>query len=179
MATSSLTWLFFTPLLFSLAAFATRLLKHHRRQAAEAIHLLSISLVFILVCIVISQVMASGEVTAFNQWLHVDMLGAIFLAIIGLIGLLAGIYSIGYIRHDMETGEIDDRRVSIYYGLFNFFIFTMLLSVTSNNIIMMWVAIEATTLSSAFLVGIYGNRSSLEAAWKYVVICTVGVAFGF
>ena len=54
----------------------------------------------------------------------------------------------------------------------------MLLVVTANNIIMMWVAIEATTLGSAFLVGIYQHRSSLEAAWKYVIICTVGVAFG-
>ena len=54
----------------------------------------------------------------------------------------------------------------------------MLLVVTANNIIMMWVAVEATTLGSAFLVGIYGHRSSLEAAWKYVMICTVGVAFG-
>ena len=54
----------------------------------------------------------------------------------------------------------------------------MLLTVTANNIIIMWVAVEATTLGSAFLVGIYGHRSSLEAAWKYVMICTVGVAFG-
>lgn len=53
----------------------------------------------------------------------------------------------------------------------------MLLVVTSNNLIVMWAAIEATTLSSAFLVGIYGQRSSLEAAWKYIIICTVGVAF--
>jgi len=54
----------------------------------------------------------------------------------------------------------------------------MMLAVTSNNLIMMWVAIEATTLTSVFLVGFYGRRTSLEAAWKYVVICTVGVAFG-
>ena len=54
----------------------------------------------------------------------------------------------------------------------------MLLAITSNNLILMWAAIEATTLSSAFLVGIYGQRSSLEAAWKYIIICSVGVAFG-
>ncbi|MEZ2696247.1 hydrogenase 4 subunit F, partial [Hafnia alvei] len=65
-----------------------------------------------------------------------------------------------------------------YYGFFHLFLFTMLLVVTSNNLILMWAAIEATTLSSAFLVGIYGQRSSLEAAWKYIIICTVGVAFG-
>ena len=74
--------------------------------------------------------------------------------------------------------SLPNHRLSFYYGLFSLFLFTMLLVVTSNNIIMMWVAVEATTLGSAFLVGIYGQRSSLEAAWKYVIICTVGVAFG-
>jgi hydrogenase-4 component F len=54
----------------------------------------------------------------------------------------------------------------------------MTVAATSNNIILMWVAIEGTTLSSAFLVGFYGDRPALEAAWKYVVICTVGVGFG-
>jgi hydrogenase-4 component F len=91
---------------------------------------------------------------------------------------LVGLYSIGYTRHDLQTGEFDNNKLSTYYGLFNLFLFTMLLVVTANNIIMMWVAVEATTLGSAFLVGIYGHRSSLEAAWKYIIICTVGVAFG-
>jgi hydrogenase-4 component F len=178
METSFLTWLLFTPLLLSLATFAARWLGRYMRLVAETIHLVSVTLVFVLALIVIGQVMVSGEVMAINNWLHVDMLGAIFLLIVGLVGFLAGIYSIGYIRHDLQIGEFDDRRLTTYYGLFSFFTFTMLLAVTSNNIIMMWVAIEATTLSSAFLVGIYGNRSALEAAWKYVIICTVGVAFG-
>ena len=120
----------------------------------------------------------SGSLLALGGWLHVDALGAVFLLIIGVVGFLAGIYSIGYARHDFETGELDLVRLTVYYGLFNLFLFTMLLVVTANNIIMMWVAIEATTLGSAFLVGIYQHRSSLEAAWKYVIICTVGVAFG-
>ena len=54
----------------------------------------------------------------------------------------------------------------------------MTLSATSNNIILMWVSIEGTTLSSAFLVGFYQDKPALEAAWKYVIICTVGVGFG-
>ncbi len=107
-----------------------------------------------------------------------DALAAVFLLIIGVVGFLAGIYSIGYTRHDLETGEFDLNRLTVYYGLFNLFLFTMLLVVTANNIFMMWVAVEATTLGSAFLVGIYQHRSSLEAAWKYIIICTVGVAFG-
>ena len=75
-------------------------------------------------------------------------------------------------------GELSPVTLCDYYGFFHLFLFTMLLVVTSNNLIVMWAAIEATTLSSAFLVGIYGQRSSLEAAWKYIIICTVGVAFG-
>jgi hydrogenase-4 component F len=50
--------------------------------------------------------------------------------------------------------------------------------VISNNVILMWVAVEATTIGSTFLVGMYGQRTSLEAAWKYIIICSVGVAFG-
>lgn len=69
-------------------------------------------------------------------------------------------------------------RLAGFYAIFQLFLFTMLLAVTANNVIMMWVAVEATTLGSAFLMGFYGQRSSLEAAWKYMVICTVGVAFG-
>ena len=95
----------------------------------------------------------------------------------GLVGFPCILYSIGY-SDDLEIGELDTSRLTAYYGLFHFFFFTMLLAVTSNNIIIMWVAIEATTLSSAFLVGIYGTRPALEVALKYVVICTVGVAFG-
>jgi hydrogenase-4 component F len=123
-------------------------------------------------------VLQSGPISGLGNWLHLDALGTIFLLIIGVVGFLVGIYSIGYTRHEMETGEFDTAKLSFYYGLFNLFLFTMLLVVTSNNIIMMWVALEATTLGSAFLVGIYGHRSSLEAAWKYIIICTVGVAFG-
>jgi hydrogenase-4 component F len=178
MGISSLVSLLCIPFLFSLLIFVTRWLGRAKRIIAEAIHIISITLVLCLALVVIGEVMSSGEVIALNQWLRVDTLGALFLLIIAVIGFLAGIYSLGYIRHDIKTGMLDDTRLTVFYGLYNFFLFTMILSVASNNIIMMWVAIEATTLSSVFLVGIYGTHSALEAAWKYVIICTVGVAFG-
>jgi hydrogenase-4 component F len=73
---------------------------------------------------------------------------------------------------------VNRARVGTYYGFYHLFLLTMTLAATSNNLLLMWVSIEATTLSSAFLVGFYGDKSSLEAAWKYIVICTVGVGFG-
>jgi hydrogenase-4 component F len=173
-----LTWLLLVPLIFSLLAFAARWLGSMTRFLVEAAHLVSISLVLVLSLRTVRAVLAAGPVFSLGDWLHVDALGAVFLLIIGVVGFLVGLYSIGYTRHDLATGALDDGRLSTYYGLFNLFLFTMLLVVTANNIIMMWVAVEATTLGSAFLVGIYGQHASLEAAWKYVIICTVGVAFG-
>lgn len=176
--TTVLTWLLLIPLIFSLVAFAARWLGSMGRILVEAAHLVSVTLVLILSLSTVNAVLVSGSIFGMNHWLHVDALSAIFLLIIGVVGFLVGIYSIGYTRHDLQMGELDESKLSLYYGLFNLFLFTMLLVVTANNIIMMWVAVEATTLGSAFLVGIYGRRSSLEAAWKYIMICTVGVAFG-
>ena len=178
MESAFLIWLLVTPLIASLVAIPANWIGRNTRPVLEIVHMLSVAVVLILVLIVAGQVLAFGEVSALDHWLRVDALGAIFVLIVGLVSFLAGLYSIGYTRHDLETGELDMRRLTAYYSLFHFFFFTMLLAVTSNNIIIMWVAIEATTLSSAFLVGMYGTRPALEAAWKYVVICTVGVAFG-
>jgi hydrogenase-4 component F len=178
MYTTSLIWLLLTPLFLSLVAFALPWSGRAAARSVEIVHVLSVTIVFILTLIVVSGVLTQGVVVALNDWFHVDALAAIFLLIIGVVGFLVGVYSIGYIRNDLQNGELKESQVSLYYGLFELFLFTMLLVVTANNIIMMWVAVEATTLGSAFLVGIYGHRSSLEAAWKYVMICTVGVAFG-
>lgn len=147
-------------------------------KAIEVVHLASISVVLALALSLVGLTMAGENVSAFGNWLYIDPLAAIFVGLIGIVGMLTGLYAIGYIRHDVATGQLTPQKHKIFYGFFNFFVFTMLLAVTSNNIVMMWVAIEATTLGSAFLVGLYGKRSSLEAAWKYVIICTVGVAFG-
>ena len=173
-----LIWLLVIPLIATLVGILARWFGRASRPILEIGNMLSVSVVLVLVLIVAGQVLAHGEVRALNHWLRMDAMGAIFVVIVGLVGFLAGIYSIGYTRHDVRIGQMTARQLPTYYSLFHFFFFTMLLAVTSNNIIIMWVAIEATTLSSAFLVGMYGTRPALEAAWKYVVICTVGVAFG-
>ena len=178
METTYLTWLLLTPLTFSVIAFASRWLGTATRFLAQAAHLISVILVLVLSLLAVSAISVSGPILALGGWLHLDSLGAVFLLIIGVVGFLVGIYSIGYTRHDLETGEFDNNKLSTYYGLFNLFSFSMLLVVIANNIIMMWLAVEATTLGSAFLVSIYGHRASLEAAWKYIIICTVGVSFG-
>ena len=149
------------------------------RQAYEAIHVVSLAGVLVMALILVVGIMSSGEpADALGIWFHLDALGCVFVALIGVIGFLTGLYSLPYIRHDVEEGAMGPGQVKQYYVFFNLFVFTMLVVSMSNNIIMMWVGIEATTLSTVFLVGAYNRKLSLEAAWKYVIVCTAGVAFG-
>ncbi len=149
------------------------------QSAYETVHVLAIGVVCLAALCLVVNVMSTGEtVEALGLWFHLDALGAVFVALIGVVGLLTGIYSLAYIRHDAETGKMAPGQVKRYYAFFDLFIFTMLLAVLSNNIIMMWASIEATTLATVFLVGAYDTKLSLEAAWKYIIVCTAGVAFG-
>ncbi len=172
------TLLLLTPLLVSALCFACRLSGNAARTLVTVVHSLGITLLLIVALWTVADAVQEGEIFAAHRWLHIDSLSGLFLSLLGIIGFLTGLYSIGYMRHEVDHGEISVATLCYYYGFFHLFLFTMLLVVTSNNLIVMWAAIEATTLSSAFLVGIYGQRSSLEAAWKYIIICTVGVAFG-
>src|SRR5476649_935347 len=176
--TAVLLLLLITPLVFSLLAFACRLLGGAARGVVTGLHTLGIAALLLESLWVVCLVMSQGKLLAAHSWLYIDSLGALFLAILGIIGFITGLYSIGYMRHEVDNEEISVATLCQYYGFFHLFLFTMLLVVSSNNLILMWAAVEATTLSSAFLVGLYGQRSSLEAAWKYIIICTVGVAFG-
>lgn len=123
------------------------------------------------------KVFSQGTIIAYKRFIYIDALSAYIIIIVAIIGLLSGLYSIGYTGHEVKAGELPIRRLKIYFFLFYIFIFTMLAVVITNNLGIMWVAIEATTLASALLVAFYDHKSSLEAAWKYVLICTVGIIF--
>ncbi|PJG83080.1 hydrogenase 4 subunit F [Caviibacterium pharyngocola] len=168
--------LLLAPLCVSIACFATIKLKNPK--ICTALHLTGLVLLFIFSMKVIAGVLSQGTLIALNNWIYIDALSAIFIGLIGIVGVLAGVYSVGYINTELARGHLDERGNHLYHGFLHLFFFTMLLSVTTNNVILMWVGIEATTLSSAFLVGIYAHRTALEAAWKYIIICSVGVAFG-
>ncbi len=107
---------------------------------------------------------------------YIDQLSALMFLIISFIGFLTIIYSIPYLRHEHEGGDVSQNMVRFYYTSLFMFIFTMVMVVVSNNLGVVWIAVEATTLVSAFLVGFYNKGTSLEAAWKYLVICSVGIA---
>jgi hydrogenase-4 component F len=106
---------------------------------------------------------------------YVDPLSVILLDIVLAIGFLTSIYTIGYIETEIRQGELQPERVQLLYILINAFILTMILALTVSNMGVMWIAIEATTLASVFLVGFHNGKSATEAAWKYIIICSVGI----
>ncbi len=139
----------------------------------------SASICLIIVAVLITrQVMLWGKVeySSLGGIFYLDALSIIVLDIVLIIGLMASIYSVGYMEEEIKQGKIKIGRLKIYYILMYSFIFTMILALTVKNMGIMWIAIEATTLASAFLVGFYNDRYALEAAWKYVIICSVGIA---
>ncbi|MBE6472622.1 MAG: hydrogenase 4 subunit F [Coriobacteriaceae bacterium] len=148
-------------------------------KAYAALHGINVVAVLALSFAAIAGVVGSGEIaTALGGWFRLDQLSCIFVGLIGFIGCMTGLYAISYIGHDVRRGAMTAGKVKQFYLFFSLFIFTMLVAALSNNIFMMWVAVEATTLSTIFLVGAYDAKPSLEAAWKYAIVCMSGVAFG-
>ncbi|MBK5252006.1 MAG: hydrogenase 4 subunit F [Peptostreptococcaceae bacterium] len=120
----------------------------------------------------------NGVYSLMNGMIVVDSLNYIQLVLISTVSLIVSLYSRGYINHEIEEKKIDAFYAKIYYFLFNLFILSMLVVVLSANILLMWMGLEATTLSTAFLIGFNRHELSLEAAWKYIIICSVGIALG-
>lgn len=150
-------------------------------KQARTLHTISmgISLLMLLVASYCTHaVMTTGTLTysIFNGLFLIDSLSIIILDIVTFIYFLTSIYSIGYLQAEVRDGKIGEEKLRLYYILMYVFLFAMVLALTVNNIGILWVAIEATTLASAFLVGFQNDRNSLEAAWKYIIICSVGIA---
>ncbi|SHO56486.1 hydrogenase 4 subunit F [Vibrio quintilis] len=173
-----LPYLFGIPFAAATVGLVCACIQSASHRIASFAHVISVVATWIISWMLALQVFEQGAMHSAGEWLLLDGLSALFLGVLGLVALMTGIHSLGYIGHEYKHGELSGRQVSVYYGLFSLFLGCMLVALTANNIIMMWVAIEATTVSSVFLVGIYDQRTSLEAAWKYIMQCSVVVAFG-
>jgi hydrogenase-4 component F len=145
-------------------------------RVTELLNLLGVSLCFMLSILLMADITRGMPRYDFNGFIYVDTLGGFFLCITLLISLAVSLYSISYMRQAVEKTEID-KHLSRYYLLLNLFIFAMIMSTTTGNLGVLWISIEATTLVSTFLVGFYNERTSIEAAWKYIMLCTVGITF--
>lgn len=114
----------------------------------------------------------------FDNMIYIDSLSLIQLFIITTVSFITSIYSYRYIKTEIEEKLISIKKARIYYLLFLIFVFSMIFLSISNNIMGMWIGLEATTLSTAFLIGFNSNKLALEAAWKYIIICSIGIGIG-
>jgi hydrogenase-4 component F len=139
-----------------------------------------LSAVTVLLCpVVLGFRVGSGAQLALGGLLRADALTVTMLIVIGLVGTLATGAGISYIDAELEHAHINKRGARLYGVLTPAFLTAMVVAVCANNIGVVWVAIEATTVITAFLVGHRRTRAALEATWKYVVICSVGIAVAF
>jgi hydrogenase-4 component F len=125
------------------------------------------------------RVLDDGPVIALGQLLRADALSAFMVIVIGIVALIATVYGVGYVRAELDHGHTTTKGARIYGSLVQVFVAAMLTAVLADNLGVLWVAVEATTIATAFLVGHRRTRESLEASWKYVVIGSVGVALAF
>lgn len=124
------------------------------------------------------------DVIAYGQYsytshLSVDSLGLVLMAVLAISNFSASWYSCSYLKKEMEKEIIGFTRVKQYFILLHLFVFAMFLAIITTNPIIMWISIEATTLSTAFLISFYNKPTSMEAAWKYLIINSVGLLLGF
>lgn len=112
-----------------------------------------------------------------NNYLFVDDLNIVFIVLNTFVGFTASVFSASYIAHEIEIGRLTTANLRFYHAMYQIMMFGMNLAFVANNIGLMWVAVELATLTTVVMVGIYRTHEALEAAWKYFLLGSVGIAF--
>ena len=109
-------------------------------------------------------------------FLVVDDVNVVFIVLNAFVGLTTSIFSAGYIAHEVEIGRLTPTTIRFYHAMYQGLMAAMNLALVANNVGLMWVAVEIATLTTVLMVGIYRTPESLEAAWKYFILGSVGIA---
>jgi len=131
---------------------------------------------FIAACVLTAEVVRGGPQLLWNREFYVDALNVFLVTLTAFVGLTTAIFSRPYMRIERDHGKMTPPRLRLYHSMYQLFSFTMLLALTTNNLGIVWVAMEAATLTTVLLVSVYRTAASLEAAWKYFILCGVGIA---
>jgi hydrogenase-4 component F len=106
----------------------------------------------------------------------VDDLNRVFIVLNTFVGFTASVFSATYIAHELETGRLTPTHLRFYHAMYQALLFSMNLALVANNVGLMWVAIELATLTTVLMVGLYRTQEAIEAAWKYFILGSVGIA---
>ena len=109
----------------------------------------------------------------------IDDFNIYLIVLTTFIGFTTAIFSASYIGHELETGRLTPTFLRFYHALYQAMLCAMNVALTANNIGLLWVGVEVATLSTVMMVGIYRTPEAVEAAWKYFILGSVGIALAF
>jgi len=131
---------------------------------------------FVAACLLTVQIISDGPLFAWDREFFIDPLNVFLVTLTAFVGLTTAIFSRPYMRVEQDHGKMTPPRLRLYHSMYQLFSFTMLVALMTNNMGILWVAMEAATLTTVLLVSVYRTAASLEAAWKYFILCGVGIA---
>ncbi|MBW7852503.1 MAG: hydrogenase 4 subunit F [Rhodospirillales bacterium] len=107
--------------------------------------------------------------------LFIDDFNVYLVVLTAFVSFTTSVFSATYIARETQAARLSDSHLRFYHAMYQAFVFTMLLALTANNIGVLWVAVEAATLTTVLMVSLYRTREAIEAAWKYFILCSVGI----
>jgi hydrogenase-4 component F len=131
---------------------------------------------FLAAAALTARVIRDGPLLALYSQFFIDSFNVVLVALTSFVAFTTALFSRPYMRIEADRGKVTGGALRLYYAMFQVFTFTMLLALTTNNMGILWVAMEAATLSTVLLVSLYRTPESIEAAWKYFILCSVGIA---
>src|SRR5688572_5725091 len=147
----------------------------HRSFAPELNTAMSLA-TFGAAALLTGRVIADGPLLVWDENFFVDPFNVFLVALTALVAFTTSLFSRPYMRIEAHMGRLSPNRLRLYHSMYQMFSFTMLLALLTNNVGILWVAMEAATLTTVLLVSLYRTPASLEAAWKYFILCGVGIA---
>ena len=160
---------------FPLAGGIVMALVGHRHYAAEINALFSLAS-FIAALTLAVDVVDRGSFSDMDDLFFVDPFNVFLVTLTAFVTFTTTLFSRPYMRNEQARGKLSPAMMRLYHSMFQIFGFTMLLALLTNNIGILWVAMEGATLATVLLVSLYRTPASLEAAWKYFILCGVGIA---
>lgn len=167
----ALIWVLVLPLLGGLVL---ALLGH--RRIAPAVNVLFSLATFLATLALAHDVARHGPFTFAHDWFFIDPFNVFLVALTAFVGFTTAVFSRPYMRIEEDHGRVAAARLRMYHASYQVFLAMMLLALTTNNMGILWVAMEGATLATVLLVSLYRTPASLEAAWKYFILCGVGIA---
>ena len=131
---------------------------------------------FLAACALTARVIEHGDVLVGREQFFIDPFNVFLVTLTAFVGLTTSLFSRPYMRIERDHGKLSSRQLKLYHSMYQLFMATMLIALTTNNLGLMWVAMEAATLSTVLLVTLYRTPAALEAGWKYFILCGVGIA---